>query len=255
MQKQIKLIQYFLILPIFLFANSNPEILAVLTNHQIDNNGNSTGLWFSELTHFYHIFEDTEYSVDFVSPKGGNVPIDPASLTNLDEISLDYHNNSNFMERLKKTPSVNDINVKDYIAIYFAGGHGAMWDFSKNTELEDITREIYEKKGIVSAVCHGTAGLLNTKLSNGKYLIDDKNITGFSNIEESIAGKKSSVPFFLEDAIEDRNANYDKNLIPFTSNVVIDGRIFTGQNPNSTRELAEAILNYLKKNDMMSKTN
>jgi putative intracellular protease/amidase len=107
--------------------------------------------------------------------------------------------------------------------------------------------QIYENNGIASAVCHGTAGLLNTKLSNGNYLIQNKEITGFSNIEESIVGKTNSMPFLLQDKIENRNGNYNKNFIPFTSNVVIDGRIITGQNPNSTTEVAKAILDYLNR--------
>ena len=151
------------------------------------------------------------------------------------------------MKKLNNTLPVNGININEYSVIYFVGGHGAMWDFADNTQLQKITAQIYENNGIVSAVCHGTAGLLNTKLSDGNYLIHKKNITGFSNIEEGIVGKKKVVPFLLQDEIEYRNAHYKKNFLPFTSNIVIDGRIMTGQNPNSTTELAKSILDYLNK--------
>ena len=230
-----------------MFAQSETKILTVLTNCGLDNNKDSTGFWFNELTHFYHIFEDTKYQIDFVSVNGGAVPIDPASIISIDDVSKQYVNNPNFMKKLNNTLPVNGININEYSVIYFVGGHGAMWDFADNTQLQKITAQIYENNGIVSAVCHGTAGLLNTKLSDGNYLIHKKNITGFSNIEEGIVGKKNVVPFLLQDEIENRNAHYKKNFLPFTSNIVIDGRIMTGQNPNSTTELAKSILDYLNK--------
>ena len=239
--------KFILSLPFFIFAQEETKLLMVLTNTAIDDKGQSTGFWFSELTHFYHVFDGTEFHIDFVSPKGGNAPIDPTSIENLDEISLQYYEDTNFKKSLTNTNSPSEINVKDYSVIYFVGGHGAMWDFSDDSLLQKITTQIYENNGIASAVCHGTAGLLNTKLSNGNYLIQNKEITGFSNIEESIVGKTNSVPFLLQDKIENRNGNYNKNFIPFTSNVVIDGRIITGQNPNSTTEVAKAILDYLNR--------
>ena len=128
-----------------MFAQIDSKLLAVLTNHEIDDNGKSTGLWFSELTHFYNVFEDTKYSIDFVSPKGGNVPIDPASLSDLDEVSKKYYNDLKFMGRINNTLSASDIKFEDYAVIYFAGGHGAMWDFTENISLQELTTQIYEK--------------------------------------------------------------------------------------------------------------
>lgn len=241
------MITFIVILPVFILAQSDTKILTVLTNYGLDNNQDSTGFWFSELTHFYHVFDGSEYQIDFVSVNGGAVPIDPSSLISIDDVSKQYINNPDFMKKLNDTLPVNGININEYSVIYFVGGHGAMWDFTDNSQLQNITAKIYENNGIVSAVCHGTAGLLNTKLSNGNYLINKKNITGFSNIEEGIVGKKKTVPFLLQDKIESRNAQFKKNFLPFTSNVVIDGRIMTGQNPNSTTELAKSILDYLNK--------
>jgi len=247
MKTKIKFLLFIILIPCFLFTQPMTKLLVVITNTKIDNNNQKTGFWFSELTHFLDVFKDTNYKVDFISPNGGNVSIDPTSIESLDEVSKNYLNDNLFMKSLKNTKSPLNIEINKFSVIYFVGGHGAMWDFPENIQLQKITAQLYENNGIVSAVCHGTAGLLNVKLSDGNHLIKNKKITGFSNFEEKIVGKTKSVPFLLQDKIEFINANYKKNLIPFTSNIVIDGRILTGQNPNSTTDLANAILDLLNK--------
>jgi putative intracellular protease/amidase len=245
MKNKLKLIIFISLIFGIIFTQSEPKILIVITNTEIDNQGHNTGFWFSELTHFIDVFKNTNYQFEFISPNGGNVPIDLTSLESLDIVSKNYYKDNDFLELLKNTKRPIEIDINEFSVIYYVGGHGAMWDFPNNNQLQKITTQIYENNGIVSAVCHGTAGLLNVKLSNGKYLIDNKKVTGFSNFEETIVGKSKSIPFLLQDQIEIQNANYDKNLIPFTSNIIIDRRIITGQNPNSTTDLAKAILNWL----------
>jgi len=73
----------------------------------------------------------------------------------------------------------------DYIAIYYAGGGGVIWDFPDNEELQSILGKIYENDGGVSSVCHRAGGLLNIKLSDGSLLIKGKEVTGFSNEEKN----------------------------------------------------------------------
>jgi putative intracellular protease/amidase len=133
----------------------------------------------------------------------------------------------------------------DYRLIYFAGGHGAMWDFAENTELQNLTRHIYEKNGMISAVCHGVSGLFNIKLSDGSWLIQDKYVTGFSNVEEALVSFVSEVPFYLEDKLKERGAHYTKAMIPFVEFIELDERLITGQNPNSARKVASKALEEL----------
>ncbi len=89
---------------------------------------------------------------------------------------------------LANTFKPSDIHWQDYDVIYYTGGHGVMWDFLDNPELQEITKNIYEKGGIVSSVCHGYCGLLHVRLSNGKRLIEGKKLTGFAWSEEVLAG-------------------------------------------------------------------
>ena len=111
--------------------------------------------------------------------------------------------------------------------------------------MQTIIKEHYEHTKIVAAICHGVSGLLNVKLSNGEYLIKDKRLTGFSWFEESVAGRKKEVPFDLEAELKKRGADYEKALIPMTSKVVVDHNLITGQNPFSSKEMAEVVMRQL----------
>ena len=146
------------------------------------------------------------------------------------------------MSLLENTKSLSDVDWNEYDVLYFAGGHGAMWDFADTDELHTLTREMYEGGKLVSAVCHGTAALQNVRLSNGEYLIDGKKGTGFAYFDEFVAGVKRFVPYNLEKRLKERGMIYSKALLPLTSHVVVDGRLITGQNPNSATKTAQRIL-------------
>lgn len=130
----------------------------------------------------------------------------------------------------------------------FAGGHGTMWDFADNTELAKITADIYENGGVVGAVCHGPAGLVNVKLSNGKYLVDGKKINAFTNEEETAVKLEKVVPFLLESKLIERGAKFEKSGL-WQPHVTVDQRVVTGQNPQSAKGVGEAILTELKNLD------
>lgn len=226
------------------------RILHIVTNVSAYEGGHgSTGLWLSELTHAYDEFEKVNYLQDIVSPKGGKSPIDPKSLLHAlaDKTVKRRENDPAFMQRLEHTQKPSDINWQDYDAIYYAGGHGAMWDFLDNKELQAITQHIYEKGGIVSSVCHGYCGLLNVYLSNGERLIDGKKLTGFAWSEEILAGASKKIPYNAEQLAKEYGADYTKNLIPFAPHVESDSRLITGQNPFSARKTALTVIEALEK--------
>ncbi len=121
-----------------------------------------------------------------------------------------------------------------------------MWDFPNNQALKNISEKIYQQGGIVSAVCHGVGGLSPLQDKDGKSLIAGRTVTGFANIEETLSGVKSQVPFLLQNQLIERGAKYKRGLVPFTSYVIADDRIITGQNPQSSKEIAEAVMKRLK---------
>ncbi len=225
----------------------NKKILVVLTSvEKYPDMNRATGLWLGEAVHFVEKMEDAGYQIDYVSPKGGYTPIDPHSLAMADEIDWVWYQKKEFMNSLGSTLKPSQINPDDYAAIYFTGGHGVIWDFPDNEALQAISRKIYENGGYVSSVCHGAAGLLNIRLSNGTLLIKGKKLTGFSNEEEQLAKLDQYVPFLTETELINRGALYQKAAKPWSVFAVADNRLITGQNPASGGAVAELLLKALQ---------
>ena len=218
------------------------RILLVVTNvdHYESDPSHPTGLWLSELTHAYDVFAAAGFEQTIVSPSGGKSPLEPRSLKfpNYDKSAKAWHDDVARMALLEDTATPGQIDAADYDAIYFTGGHAVMFDFLGSEGLQRITREIFEHGGIVGAVCHGYCGLLDTKLSDGSYLVAGRNLTGFSWREEVLARVDKLVPYNVEERMKEHGANYSKALLPFVSNAVVDGRLVTGQNPASAKETA-----------------
>lgn len=226
----------------------NKKILAVLTSvGKYPNLNRATGLWLGEAVHFVKKVQAAGYQVDYVSPKGGYTPIDPHSLAMAEPTDWEWYQKKEFMNRLGATLKPSEVKPDEYVAIYFAGGHGVIWDFPENEALQAISRTIYEQGGFVSSVCHGAVGLLNITLSDGSLLVKGKTVTGFSNQEEKLAELDRFVPFLTETELVARGAMYKKADQPWTPFAVEGARLITGQNPASGGAVADLLLAALKK--------
>jgi putative intracellular protease/amidase len=230
------------------------KILIIATSTQeYERVGYRTGLWLGELTHFWEVAEDAGFDMDIASPKGGSVPIDPESLLvseigeaiGLQSAVLKRYENREFMDLLKYSLKVSELSEQSYEAIYLTGGHGVMFDYRDET-LSKLIAAFYESGKLVSAVCHGPCGLIDVRLSNGEFLINSKNVTGFSWQEEVAAKRDNAVPYNLEEEIRSRGAVYSKAALPFATHVVEDGNLITGQNPSSSHAVGEAVMKKLK---------
>lgn len=221
------------------------RILIVVTNvaHYADPS-EPTGLWLSELTHAHHVFDEAGYEQTIVSPKGGPSPLEPRSLKfpNYDKSAKAWKADDAKMALLAATASPDEVDSTDYDAVYFTGGHAVMFDFPDSEGLQRITREIFERGGIVSSVCHGYCGLLNTTVTDGSLLVAGRKLTGFAWSEEVLARVNKLVPYNAEAEMKKRGARYEKGLIPFAPYVVVDGRLVTGQNPGSAKATAKRVV-------------
>lgn len=197
------------------------------------------GFWFPELTHPVEIFEAAGLDYDIASPKGGLAPFDGFDLK--DEATLSFWTNPEHRNKLGNSIKLSDVDSSQYSAILLVGGHGPMWDFVNNPELESIIRSMYESNKIISAVCHGPAGLIDVKLSNGENLIKGRRLTGFTEEEEIFRKYEKIVPFELESALRKAGAKFEEAPV-FENKIVVDGLLITGQNPASARSLGEAII-------------
>ncbi|WP_347123591.1 type 1 glutamine amidotransferase domain-containing protein [Microbacterium sp. SY138] len=220
------------------------RILHVVTNiGHYDDPDHPTGLWLSELTHAWEVFEERGFEQRIVSPAGGLSPLEPRSLKfpSYDKTAKAWRADPARMALLETTLRPDQVDSADYDAIFFTGGHAVMYDFPESEGLQRITREIWERGGIVSSVCHGYCGLLNTRLSDGSLLVDGRKVTGFAWQEEVLARVDKLVPYNAEEEMKKRGALYEKALLPFVSYAVVDGNLVTGQNPGSAKETAEKV--------------
>lgn len=226
--------------------DNSGNILIVVTNHsKINETETPTGYFLSEVAHPWKEFTDAGYRVHFASPKGGFAPMDPKSFDLNDPANKKLWHDLNAVQSLVHTKYLGDIITTEYDAIFFAGGHGTMWDFPYSSSVLSSITELYENGGVVAAVCHGPAALVNVKLSNGNYLVDGKKVAAFTNSEEDAVKLTDSMPFLLESKLRERGAIFI-SAPNFSANVVSDQRLVTGQNPASAKGVALKILELLK---------
>lgn len=220
------------------------KILFVVTSH--DRKGNKpSGFFLSEVTHPHQVLSGGGYEIDIVSPKGGKAPLDPDSFDLDDGVNAAFWNNPKLRSALENTRSPSEVRAEDYAAIYFAGGHGAMWDLPDNAAIAALTAKIFEQGGVVGAVCHGPAALTNVKLSNGNYLVKDLYVAAFTNDEEREVGLAEVVPFMLADRLIERGAHHDSGP-NWQIKVCTSGHLVTGQNPASATRVGDAMLTLLQ---------
>lgn len=197
-----------------------------------------TGNLLTEVAHPYEAFKKQGYDIDIFSVQGGEAPIDLVETDDPTNIAF-LHDEG--LTKMKNTESVESIpSLADYDAVFVPGGLAPVVDMPDNATVQNILSSMYENGKVVSAVCHGPVALINVKLSDGTYLVDGKNVTGFSIAEEENYAKED-VPFELEDALKARGARYSSTA-PWQAYSITDGRLVTGQNPASAQGVAERVI-------------
>lgn len=223
------------------------RVLFVLTSHdQLGGTGRKTGWHCSEVSHPYRILREAGVEISFASPDGGRAPMDPASADDTDPINAAFMGDPMIQAALSNTLADEEIQAGQFDAIFFAGGHGTMWDFPNSQHLAKAAAHIYNCGGVVAAICHGPAALLNVRLDNGELLIAGKELTSFSNEEERAIGLDQEVPFLLETELRNRGARY-VCAPKGQEKVVVSERLVTGQNPASADGLGHRMLELLER--------
>jgi putative intracellular protease/amidase len=219
-------------------------ILCVVTSHPIrGDTGEPTGFAMVELTHPLAVFQDAGIPVEIASIRGGHPPIDFFDLA--DPVNDRFWKDREFREVLANSLILGELNPSRYSAVFFAGGHGTMWDFADDPAVQRVIREIWEAGGIVSAVCHGPAALVNATLSDGAYLVAGKKLAAFTDEEEAEVGYTKVVPYLLATTLKARGALHQA-APNWSEQVVTDGRLVTGQNPASAHGVGQAVVDQLK---------
>jgi putative intracellular protease/amidase len=230
-------------------SNKKLKVLFVLTSHnQLGNTGKKTGFWIEEFATPYYFFKDKNIEVVVATPQGGQAPIDPKSNDAgfQTESTKRYFNDTNAQMQLSKTKKISAVNQKQFDAIFYPGGHGPMWDLTNDENSIALIQSFYNQNKPIAFVCHGSAALVNVKNKQGEYLIKGKNITSFCNTEEDAVQLTTVVPFSLENKLKERGAIYKKGA-DWASFTIADGLLLTGQNPQSSKEVAQKLFEMINK--------
>lgn len=245
MKKSILL--FTLLLPVLFFAqskNHQKKVLMVVSSYGKDMGDTRPGYEFDEFSQAYLVFKANNVLVDVASPKGGKVEADKYNKEKLyNQLLLE---DQKALDLLNNTKSMVSIDPEDYDAIYIVGGKGAMFDLPYDPSLQDIILNLYNRENtVIASVCHGPAVFANVK-NNEEYIIDGIALTGFTNKEEELFGKKwvKEFPFSLETKLKSRGAQFEQADFMLCK-VVVSNNFVTGQNPFSTAKSAEAVVKSL----------
>jgi len=224
----------------------NKKILIVLTSHEdLGNTGLKTGFWTEELAAPYYALLDQGAEITLASPKGGQPPIDPKSEdpSAQTDATRRMADDKELLEKLSNTKALSEVNSVDYDAVFYPGGHGPLWDLAEDVTSQQLIVDFYKADKPVAFVCHAPGVLRHVKV-DGEFLVNGKNVTGFTNTEEDAVQLTDIVPFLVEDMLKENGGHYSK-IEDWSPYAVVDGKLVTGQNPASSEKVAEELLKML----------
>lgn len=233
-------------------ATRRPAVLMVAANPGVNNaHGWPVGFWASELFHPYHEFRKRRYEVTIASPEGGALkldvlsdPRDESRWSADDIVSLGALHSPDVMALIANTPALRDLDLDRYDALVLVGGQGPMFQFREHEDIKRAVLAFFDPEKPVAALCHALAGLLDVQLSDGRYLVEGRTITGFANVEEDFVDEAAGVtvmPYRIEDELRGRGANYIQ-AGRFKAFAVRDHNLITGQQQYSGEKVAQMVI-------------
>lgn len=226
----------------------NTRILMVLTsNDRMGESGKPTGLWAEELAAPYYALQDAGAVITLASTRGGRAPIDPGSLKarGQNEPAVERMlGDDALLHAVEHTRHVDELAIDDFDAVFFPGGHGTMWDLPASAGVTKVVEGAYRQQKVIAAVCHGVAGLVTARRDDGRPIVDGRRINSFTDAEEDEVGLVDVVPFRLESRLRELGGRFE-GAPNWQSFAVRDGTLVTGQNPQSSRRVAELVLQAL----------
>jgi putative intracellular protease/amidase len=232
------------------------RVLLVASNPTIsERTGWPIGFWWSELSHPHWELSEHGYTIEVASPDGGPLepdrcsdPRDKSGYAVHDLISLGFINSRRHARLIEDTRTIAEVDVGDYDAALFVGGHAPMYTFFNDQRVHSLVASFYEAGKVTALVCHATCVLLRTRLSDGRLLVDGKTWTGYANSEEQFIDdylNQRIQPFRIED--EARKLGNTNFIVAgrFKPHAVRDGNLITGQQQYSGAAAAKLIVEAL----------
>jgi putative intracellular protease/amidase len=224
------------------------RILFIATsNTSLGNTGKPTGVWAEELAVLYYQLVDAGAAVEIATPKGGALAFDPGSLKPAGENDASVERflaDPAAQARARATLVAAAVDASAFDAVFFPGGHGAMWDLPLDAGVTRAVEAAFAGGALIASVCHGGAGLVSARRADGRSIVEGRRINSFTDAEEAAVGLADVVPFRLESRLRELGAVFEggANWQPFA---VHDGQFITGQNPQSSALVAQHLVHAL----------
>lgn len=231
---------------------SGGRALVVTTSHAtLGDGGAATGVFGSEMTGPYYAFLDAGMTVDVASIRGGTIPIEPMSFRWFLAAESDkrYLQDPAFQAKVRQSLAIDVLDFRDYDIIFLAGGWGAAYDLGRSEVLGQKMSEAWAAGKVVGGVCHGPLGLLLATETDGQTLVRGKHLTAVTDRQVAQLGI-TQTPQHPERELRQAGAHFESSTAfrdIFATHVVVDGRLVTGQNQNSSTATAQRMLDVAAK--------
>ncbi|MFG3172360.1 type 1 glutamine amidotransferase domain-containing protein [Streptomyces sp. NPDC048200] len=228
------------------------KILFVMTGADhwtlADGTRHPTGFWAEEAAAPYEAFRAAGHDVVVATPGGVEPTMDQGSLApefnGGQEGSDRVARTVSSMSELKHPVKLSDVDLDDYAAVFYPGGHGPMEDLSVDAESGGLLTAALESGKPLGVVCHGPAALLAATRDDGSNAFVGYRVTAFTNAEETQAGFADKAAWLLQDRLVDAGVDFQEGEA-WAPKVVVDRNLVTGQNPASAAPLATELLKKL----------
>jgi putative intracellular protease/amidase len=211
-----------------------------------DGSEHPTGYWAEELVVAHQTLTQAGNTVHIATPGGRKPTVDQVSLAA--ESAGGEDRAQGFRDYLEKIDGelahplvLADVDAAAYDAVVMPGGHGPMADLYKDADLGRLLVSANRDGKIIAPFCHGPAGLLSATDDDGGFAFKGRRLTVFTNEEELGGGTGENTPWLVEDSLKEKGAVIE-NGAAWSSNVVRDGNLITGQNPQSSEDVAKEVL-------------
>ncbi|PJJ73586.1 putative intracellular protease/amidase [Diaminobutyricimonas aerilata] len=225
------------------------DVLMVVTGADritlTDGTAHPTGFWAEELVELHRGLTAAGHRVDIATPGGRRPAVDPGSLDDTTTEGAALREYLDSIDAALGTPlDLSGIGDGDYDAIVLPGGHGPMADLATDEHLGRLLVDAVDRNAVVGVLCHGPAGLLSAVRSDGAFALAGRHLAVFTDEEERIGGLGERTPYLVESRLRELGVDVQSGA-PWSSTVVADGSLISGQNPQSSVATAERIVQEL----------
>jgi putative intracellular protease/amidase len=214
-----------------------------------DGTEHPTGFWAEEFAAPYIALKGAGHEIEVATPGGVVPPVDKGSLTpefaGGEQGAAEFAKIVNGAEELRHPIALADVQLDQYDAVYYPGGHGPMQDLSQDADSSALLNAALASGRPLAVVCHAPAALLATRDETGRSPFADYRVTAFTDDEENATGLGPKAEWLLETELRKLGVRFERGpeWQPYT---VVDRNLYTGQNPASAAPLAQELLKALR---------